>query len=167
MVKSGLEKTILKFNGSLQRYLLTCQANSAFLGRFFCTGQQLWRPSWNFRIIFSRPLFTIIFKPKMVSNLRKNLCVLSGIKNLQSSVLTHELFNLINNIRNIDISKNWYFRNWNVIHRNAMFWFEICTIWTVIPVVNRKNWCESMPNIFRTENRLLQEWCEKRKYFWE
>lgn len=65
------------------------------------------------------------------------------------------------------ISKNWYFRNWNVIHRNAMFWFEICTIWTVIPVVNRKNWCESMPNIFRTENRLLQEWCEKRKYFWE
>jgi len=55
----------------------------------------------------------------------------------------------------------------NVIHRNAMFWFEICTIWTVIPVVNRKNWCESMPNIFRTENRLLQEWCEKRKYFWE
>ena len=45
----------------------------------------------------------------------------------------------------------------NVIHRNAMFWFEICTIWTVIPVVNRKNWCESMPNIFRTENRLLQE----------
>ena len=82
-------------------------------------------------------------------------------------ILTHELFNLRNNIRIINISKNWYFRNWNVIHRNPMFWFEICTIWTVIPVVNRKNWCESMPNIFRTENRLLQEWCEKRKYFWE
>ena len=73
MVKSGLEKIILKFHGGLQRYLLTCQANSAFLGRFFCTGQQqLWRPSLNFKIIFSRPLFTIIFKPKMVSNLRKN-----------------------------------------------------------------------------------------------
>ena len=40
MVKSGVEKIILKFNGGLQRYLLTCQANSAFLGRFFCTGQQ-------------------------------------------------------------------------------------------------------------------------------
>ena len=77
VVKSGLEKNILKFHGGLQRYLLTCQANSAFLGRFFCTGQQqLWRPSWNFKIFFSRPLFTIIFKPKMVSNLRKNfLCI--------------------------------------------------------------------------------------------
>ena len=40
MMKSGLEKIILKFQGGLQRYLLTCQANSAFLGRFFCTGQQ-------------------------------------------------------------------------------------------------------------------------------
>ena len=40
MVKSGLEKNILKFHCGLQRYLLTCQANSAFLGRFFCTGQQ-------------------------------------------------------------------------------------------------------------------------------
>ena len=35
MVKSGLEKNILKFHGGLQRYLLTCPANSAFLGRFF------------------------------------------------------------------------------------------------------------------------------------
>ena len=34
MVKSGLEKIILKFHMPLQRYLLTCQANSAFLGRF-------------------------------------------------------------------------------------------------------------------------------------
>ena len=73
MVKSGFEKTFLKFNGGLHRYLLTCQANSSFLGRFFCTGQQQHqRPSWNFKIIFSRPLFTIIFKLKMVSNLRKN-----------------------------------------------------------------------------------------------
>ena len=77
MVKSSLEKNVLKFHGGLQRCLLTCQANSAFLGRFFCIGQQqLWRPSWNFKIFFSWPLFTIIFKPKMVSNLRKNfLCI--------------------------------------------------------------------------------------------
>jgi hypothetical protein len=40
MVKSGLEKIILKFHVPLQRWLLTSQANSAFLGRFFCTGQQ-------------------------------------------------------------------------------------------------------------------------------
>ena len=75
--KSGLESNILKFHGGLQRYLLTCQANSALLGRFFYTGQQrLWRPSWNLKTIFSRQLFSIIFKPKMVSNLRKNfLCI--------------------------------------------------------------------------------------------
>ena len=77
MVKSGLEKNVLKFHSGLHRYLLSCQANSALLGRCFCTGQQqLWRPSWNFEITFSRPLFTIIFNPKMVSNLRKNfLCI--------------------------------------------------------------------------------------------
>ena len=31
---------ILKLYEPLQRYMLTCLANSAFLGRFFCTGQQ-------------------------------------------------------------------------------------------------------------------------------
>jgi hypothetical protein len=40
MVKSGLEKNILNFHVPLQRYLLTSQATSAFLGSFFCTGQQ-------------------------------------------------------------------------------------------------------------------------------
>ena len=50
MVKSGLE-FILKFIEPLQRYLLSCQANSAILGRYFCTGQQqLWKGSGNFKI---------------------------------------------------------------------------------------------------------------------
>ena len=40
MEKNGLEFFILKFYQPLQRFLLTCQANSAFLGSFFCTGQQ-------------------------------------------------------------------------------------------------------------------------------
>ena len=63
MVKSGLQ-FILKFTEPLQRYLLSCQANSAILGRYFCTGlQQLWRGSVNFKIN-SRPLSTIIFKLK-------------------------------------------------------------------------------------------------------
>ena len=39
MGKSGLE-FILKLTEPLQRYLLSCQANSAILGRYFCTGQQ-------------------------------------------------------------------------------------------------------------------------------
>ena len=56
-----------KLNKTLQRYLLSCQANSAFLGWFFCTGQQqLWRGLFNFKIKNSTLLFIIIFKPKMV-----------------------------------------------------------------------------------------------------
>ena len=38
MLKSGL-KFILKFTEPLQRYLLTCQANSALMGRFFGTAR--------------------------------------------------------------------------------------------------------------------------------
>ena len=79
MMKSGLEKSILKFHGGLQRYLLTCQANSAFLGRFFCTGQ----PPWNFKIIFSRPLFIIVLSQKQCQISVRIFCVLSGNKNLQ------------------------------------------------------------------------------------
>jgi hypothetical protein len=40
MIKSGLIFFILKLHWPLQRYLQSCQADSAFLGRFFCTGQQ-------------------------------------------------------------------------------------------------------------------------------
>jgi hypothetical protein len=64
MVKSGLE-FILKCTEPLQRYLLTCQANSVLMGRFFDTGQQqLWRGSVNFKTKNSRPLFTIILRQK-------------------------------------------------------------------------------------------------------
>ena len=46
IVKSGLE-FILKLTEPLQRYLLSCQAHLAVLGRYFCTGQQqLWR-AWS------------------------------------------------------------------------------------------------------------------------
>ena len=79
MVKSGLE-FILKFTKPLQRYLLTCQANSALMGRFFGTGQQqLWRGSVNFKIN-SRPLFTIIFK------LKKGLIILPTARGVLADV---------------------------------------------------------------------------------
>ena len=39
LTNDGLE-FILKLTEPLQRYLLSCQANSAILGRYFCTGQQ-------------------------------------------------------------------------------------------------------------------------------
>ena len=66
MVKRGVELFILKFSEPLQRYLLTCQANSTFLGRFFYTGQQQpWTSLQNFKIKSSTPLFTFIFMSKM------------------------------------------------------------------------------------------------------
>ena len=40
IVEGGLEFFVLKLDEPLQRYLLTCQAKTAFLGRFFCAGQQ-------------------------------------------------------------------------------------------------------------------------------
>ena len=63
MVESGLEKPILKFHMPLQRYLLSCQANSAFLGRFLHWAAATLKGHMEFH---NRPLFTIIFKPKMV-----------------------------------------------------------------------------------------------------
>ena len=54
MVKSGLE-FVLKFTEPLQRYLLSCQTNSAILGRYFCTGLgefQNKKPILLFSIIF-------------------------------------------------------------------------------------------------------------------
>ena len=62
MVKSGLERKVLKFHSGLQRYLLTCQANSASLGRFFLH----WAAAAALKRLVefqnnknSRPLFTI------------------------------------------------------------------------------------------------------------
>ena len=63
---------ILKFTKPPQRYLLTCRANSAFLGRFFALGSSNSEGHRGIlKYFFSRPLFTI-----MVTNLRKiSLCI--------------------------------------------------------------------------------------------
>ena len=78
MVKSGLDFFILKFHE------LTCQANSAFLDRYFCTRQQqLLNGSWNFKINSSMLLSTLIFKSKLFVS-RAGIystieCVLCGV----------------------------------------------------------------------------------------
>ena len=67
MMKSGVEFFITKLNEPLQRYLITCQANSVFMGWFFYTGpQQLWSCLFNFKIKKKkfRSLFIIIFLAK-------------------------------------------------------------------------------------------------------
>ena len=66
MVKSGLEFFILKFTEPLQRYLLTCLANSAFLGRFCALGSSNSEEASRSSKKKSRPLFTIIFSSKML-----------------------------------------------------------------------------------------------------
>ena len=77
MVKSGLEKIILRFHDGLQTCCCPVQKNLPRKAELaWQISRYLWRPPWNFKIFFSRPLFTIIFKPKMVSNICKNfLCI--------------------------------------------------------------------------------------------
>ena len=91
MVKSGLE-FILKLTKPLQRYLLSSQATSANLGRYFCTGQQqLWRGSVNFKIN-SRPFFTIIFKLKYGNFMTRDFSPL--IKRVLAGVHYYRTFSL-------------------------------------------------------------------------
>ena len=101
--KIGLEKIVLKSLVPLQRYLLTYQANSAILGQFLSTGQQqLWRRTWNFKLIFSILLFTVICNlgycnPKIKTSRAKSLVqltewVLIGVGLLSSTICRYFLF---------------------------------------------------------------------------
>ena len=63
MVKSGLEKIFLKFLHAGDYFLLLHK--SAQNPKF--SNKNNYRPAWrDFKIIISRPLFTIIIRPKMV-----------------------------------------------------------------------------------------------------
>ena len=63
IVKSGLEKIFLKFLHAEDYFPLLHK--SAQNHKF--SNKNNYLPSWrDFKIIFSRPLFTIIFRPKMV-----------------------------------------------------------------------------------------------------
>ena len=63
MVKSGLEKIFLKFLHAGEYFPLLHK--TAPNHKFSIRNNYL--PAWrDFKIIFSRPLFTIIFRPKMV-----------------------------------------------------------------------------------------------------
>ena len=81
-------KMIVKIE--IQRWPAEIPVN--LLGQFSLSGQIFF--SWaaaarNFEIFLSRPLFTIIFKPKMVSNLRKNfLCIVWHQKPSVKSMVT-------------------------------------------------------------------------------
>ena len=82
MVKSGLEFFIFKFTEPLQRYLLSCQANSAILGRCFCTGQQ---QLWSISKLISR-LFRLKnenFKTRDFSPLIRR--IITGVQRNQSN----------------------------------------------------------------------------------
>ena len=84
MVKSGLEKNILKFHDGLQSCCCPVQkhlhrkAESAWQ-----VSRYLWRQALNFKIFFSRPLFMIILSPKWYQISVRIFCVLPATKNLQ------------------------------------------------------------------------------------
>ena len=112
--------------------LLTSQANSAFLGRFFCIGQQqLWRGTWNFKIFFSRPLFTIIFKPKMVISRLKILvtyssrsrwCVTIFKSDIKSNTMTCFYSYLTEpKLNNLDLDD----KVWTLIRLLGIIWIRI------------------------------------------
>jgi hypothetical protein len=77
MVKSGLEKIILKFHDGLQSSCCPVQKN---LSRRAELAWQVSWPLWNFKIIFSRPLLTIILSQKWCQISVRIFCVLPGTK---------------------------------------------------------------------------------------
>ena len=84
MVKSGLEFFILKFYQPLQRYLLTCQANSAFLGRFFALGSSNSEGHRGISKYFFLDHFSSSFLSQKWCQISVRIfCVLSGTRNLQ------------------------------------------------------------------------------------
>ena len=93
MVKSGLEKNILKFQVPLQSCCCPVQKNLPRRAELaWLVSRYLWRGTWNFKIIFSRPLFTITFKPKMdISRLQDFspliMAVLSGVNYCEKKYL--------------------------------------------------------------------------------
>jgi hypothetical protein len=67
MMKSGLEFFILKLNEPLQSCCCPVQKNQPRKAELaWQVSRYLWRGSFNVKIKKFRPLFTIIFKPKMV-----------------------------------------------------------------------------------------------------
>ena len=84
MMKSGLEKIILKFHDGLQSCCCPVQKNLPRKAELaWQVSRYLWRPPWNFKIIFSRPLFTIILSQNWCQISVRIFCVLPGTKNLQ------------------------------------------------------------------------------------
>ena len=82
-MKSGLEKIILKFHDGLQSGCCPVQKNLPRKAELaWQVSRYLWRPPWNFKIFFSRPLFIIILSQKWCQISVRIFCVLPGTKNL-------------------------------------------------------------------------------------
>ena len=87
MMKSGLEKIILKFHDGLQSCCCPVQKNLPRKAELvWQVSRYLWRPLWNFKIFFSRALFIIILSQKWCQISVRIFCVLPGSKNLQCSL---------------------------------------------------------------------------------
>ena len=108
-------KNILKFHKLLQS--CCCQVQKNLLRKAELAWQvsrYLWRGSWNFKLIISIPLFTIIFKPKMVISRVKSLihlsikCVLVGGYSVQCNPYwwAHQIKSRISNSESTNFPRN-------------------------------------------------------------
>ena len=97
-------KNTLKLHNGLQSCYCPVQKNlpkEAELARQ--VSRYLWRPPLNFKMIFSKPLFTIILSQKLCQIFVKFFCVFLGNKNLQWKVKVSSLTK--------QVSRIWVFHN--------------------------------------------------------
>ena len=89
MVKRGLEFCIWNSPSPFKVAAAQYKKNLPRKGELaWQVSRYLWRPPWNFKIIFSRPLFIIILSQKWCQISVIFFCVLPGTKNLQCSVVS-------------------------------------------------------------------------------
>ena len=93
MVKSGLEKIFWKFHHAGNYFSLLHKCEDFYLTHYkFSNKNQIPPPRWDFKNIFSRPLFTIILGPKIVilgidSSLRVKTIIMCDVPNQRPSCL--------------------------------------------------------------------------------
>ena len=131
MLKSGIEFFILKSCVPLQSCCCPVQKNLPRKAELaWMVSRYLWRGTWYFKITFSIPLFTIIFKPKMVISRLKILVTYS------SHSRWCELFAAIGNpIRNVPLTIASPIYKWSSSSLEQTLDTKIGRFWSLPPLI--------------------------------
>ena len=130
MVKSGLVKTFLKFLHAGDYFPLLHKSAQNHKFSYKNNYLSAWK---NFKTIFTRPLFTIIFRPKIVfldtdSILRvKTMVWISQVRRVKEAKPSKKLEKETSNLRKV-IGFNWsgvckFKRIWNIFHLALLAFF--------------------------------------------